>query len=51
MRVGLWLGVRTNTGGCARSLLITIYTGLDRILTGVIPAEYLFTVICLIEAN
>jgi hypothetical protein len=31
MRVGLWLGVRINTGGCEGSLFITMHTGLDRI--------------------
>jgi hypothetical protein len=31
MRVGLWLGVRINTGGCKGSLFITMHTGLDRI--------------------
>ena len=31
LRVGLWLGVRINTGGCAGSLLITMYIGLDPI--------------------
>jgi hypothetical protein len=31
MRVGLWLGVRINTGGCEGSLFITMHIGLDRI--------------------
>jgi hypothetical protein len=31
MRVGLWLGVRINIGGCEGSLFITMHIGLDRI--------------------
>jgi hypothetical protein len=33
IRVGLWLGMRINTGGCEGSLFITMHTRLDRILT------------------